>query len=78
MMSHMLGGNFWPMGGVGILFMILFWALIIMGIVALVKWILKEGRKDTGEKSALDVLKERYAKGEIDRKEFKEKKSDLD
>lgn len=63
----------------GILFMLLFWALVILGIIALVRYIgnmQKTDRRDDG-KPPMDILKERYAKGEIDKKEFDEKKKDL-
>ena len=72
-------GNMFGWGVGGGLMMILFWA----GIIFFIVWIVKEisGKKDNngthGSKSALDILKERYAKGEIDRKEFEDKKKDL-
>jgi putative membrane protein len=67
------GGWGWGMGFGGI-FMILFWVLIALGIVALVKWLFSA--RGSG-KSALDILKERYAKGEIDREQYEQMRRDL-
>ena len=61
--------------------MMFFGLILIVGIVLLVRWMLQQGNIkgiSLGNKSALDILKERYAKGEIDKGEFEEKKRDLD
>ncbi len=69
--------------GVGMIGMTIFWVLIIVllvvAIVALVRGAFGTGtpRERPQERSALDLLKERYARGEIEREEFEQKKRDL-
>ncbi len=75
MMGDFNNMSFW--GWLGWIFMILFWVLVVLAIVALVKWLTDQVKTKDESKSALDILKERYAKGEIDKKEFEEKKKDL-
>ena len=73
----------WMMGGFGWgwfmpLVMILFWGLIIWGVVALVRGLNNQRYCDSSATdSALEVLKRRYAQGEIGKKEYEEKKKDL-
>ncbi|WP_293650406.1 SHOCT domain-containing protein [Thiolapillus sp.] len=55
-----------------------FWILLIV----IVLWGVKaatgqDNRGKSNPKSALDILKERYARGEIDQEEFEQKKRDL-
>ena len=76
--NSMMNFGFMPFGGFGWIFMILWWVLIIAGIVAIIKWLMSQSDSNRGhEKSPLEILKERYAKGEIDKKEFEDKKKDL-
>jgi putative membrane protein len=58
--------------------MLLFWVLVIVALVALGKWIFERSGDRPRDKTALDILKERYARGEIGKEEFEQKKSDLD
>jgi putative membrane protein len=74
--------SFFPfdMFGFGFLFMILFWVLVVYGIIYLFK---KASSADFGKKEdknedrAMEILKERYAKGEITQEQFKEMKKDI-
>ncbi len=74
------GPGFGILGGV---MMVLWWALIVVLVVALIRW-LRTGTWERPEGnsrrrgSALDILKERYAKGEIDDKEFERRKKTLE
>jgi putative membrane protein len=56
---------------------LVFWILLIAGAVLLVLWIVgKSGRGSRAgvEESALDILKKRYARGEITREQYEEMK----
>ena len=65
------GGGIWS----GLL-MLLFWVLLIGGIVVAVRYMTAGGRLEQGEKP-MDILKARYAKGEVTKTEFEQLKKDL-
>ncbi len=60
-----------PMMGIGMLFMVLFWVFVIAGVVYLIRWLMSQGLTSRPE-SSLDILKKRYARGEISKQEFEE------
>ena len=74
----------WMMGGFGGMWfmpilMIVFWGLVIWGIVALVRGAASPNNSGSSNQvdSALEILKRRYARGEINKQEYEEKKKDL-
>jgi len=60
----------------GIFVMGLFWILIVVGTVALVMYLARTSRPAQNT-DVMELLKTRYAKGEIDKAEFEEKRKDL-
>ena len=76
MVRMMYGFGWGP--GFGWIFMILFWVLIILGIVALGRWLFYNRDAGGPTRGPLDILKERYARGEIESEEFEKKSRDLD
>jgi len=70
----------WGWGGMwlGPLFMIGLLALLIAGLVGLVRWIGGGGGDGGGRvRSAREILDERYARGEIDREEYLRRRDDI-
>ncbi|TAJ80239.1 MAG: SHOCT domain-containing protein [Gallionellaceae bacterium] len=78
MMSDWGSFGWWGMG-FGMLFMLLFWVLIILGVAALIRWLMTQSAPSRGprNKTPLEIVQERYARGEIDREEYEQKKRDL-
>lgn len=75
---HDMMGFGW-FGWFGMIFMLLFWVLIIAGIVWLVKWLIESTSRTekAPKKRALEILDEKYARGEIDDEEYERRKRKL-
>ncbi len=74
--GHMWGGG-WILGPV---MMILFVALIVAVVVLIVRWLGGAGGGATQAakpKAALDIIEERFARGEIDKEEFEQRRQTL-
>lgn len=74
----------WGFGGFFMMFMmVIFWALIIVGIVFAVRAFSGAGTTmvgvgGVGKTRAIEILKERYARGEINTEEYESKKRELE
>lgn len=77
MQFGMMDGYSYGMG-FGMVFLgLIFWILIIIGLVLLIKYLWEHSGAKKEEESALEILKKRYVRGEISKEEFEEKKKDL-
>ena len=67
----------WGPWGIGMMLMMLvFWGLIIVALVLGIRWLVTQGREPRPD-SALDTLRQRYARGEITKEQFEAMKQDL-
>lgn len=68
----------------GWILMILFWVFLVVAVVVVIKWLVASPRSHSDSSSelrrnrALEILRERYARGEIDNEEFEERRRRLD
>ena len=75
-MWHGIGFDSW---GGGMWFgMVVFWGVIIAVIVLLARLLGNDAGARGGDKTPLQILKERYARGDIAKDEFEQKKRDLE
>ena len=83
----LMGGGRWGMGyhhmmggGMGIV-MIIFWVVLIGALVLLVSGVINGIRgsqaNDDNSQKPLEILKQRYARGEIDKAEYEDKRRSL-
>ena len=69
------------MGPFAWIIMLLFWGVVILGLVIAVRWFVNRDKTEdegTGPQTALEILKRRFARGEITREEFERMKKDLE
>jgi putative membrane protein len=67
----------WGAGGLVMMLVVLaFWGVLIAGIVVAIRWFLVQGQEARSD-TALQILRERYARGELSREEFEARKRDL-
>jgi putative membrane protein len=70
-------GNNGMMDGFGWIFMLIMMAFLFLAVVLIFRHLSQASAPGQKEDTALELLKNRYAKGEIEKKEFDEKRKDL-
>lgn len=75
------GGQGYGMGGFGGITMIFFWLIIIIGVILVVRYFTAgqgSGTIAKRERDPMEILRERYARGEIGTEEFEERRKILE
>ncbi|MHB1275029.1 MAG: SHOCT domain-containing protein [Candidatus Humimicrobiaceae bacterium] len=79
---NMMGGFFGGgLGWIGMIFGFIFFILVVIGIIFLIVWLVKRsnypGVENRTESKSLEILKERYAKGELTKEQYESMKKEL-
>jgi putative membrane protein len=61
----------------GMAHMLIWWIFAVLGIALLIKLVFGDRQGKSDEDRALSILRERYARGEIDKEEFNARKREL-
>lgn len=73
---HPMSG-LWGIWGIAMMFMMfVFWGVVIASIVLGMRWLARQGRESKSDPS-VEILRQRYARGEINKEEFEARKRDL-
>ena len=74
------GYGMWGMGWFGGVMMVVFWTILIIGIVLVVRHLLsgQDGGASARGADPIEILRERYARGEIGTQEFEERRKVLE
>jgi putative membrane protein len=80
-MGPYMMGPYWSGGGwggmaLGWITMLVFWALVIVGVVAVVRWANARCVAGRHIETPLEILRRRYAAGEITKEQFESMKRD--
>ena len=87
-MMYGWGSGYGGAGVIGGILMMVFWVAVVVAIVMLVVWLTRQAAggghvhqagqvQGPPRETAMDILNARYARGEIDKAEYEEKKKDL-
>jgi putative membrane protein len=80
-MDFQFGGGMPILVLVWILIVVLFWGLVIAAFVLGIRWLIRADRRGSHEgpatPDALEILRQRYARGEIDEAEYERRRAVL-
>ena len=78
---NMMGGFFGGgIGWIGMIFGFIFFVAIVIGVILLIVWLVRRSGYSITDKTSthsLEILKERYAKGELTKEQYENMKKEL-